>query len=205
MYRRYLLFLVWTIAIVFIVLFGNNRVFPDGFLFSFLRFDQSQFDTSALSLFTLLGIYPAAFFMLFLDEKRFLKPSPMLASFGAFVLGSFILMPYLALAIPRKTFLPFRRRKFIPYLVAVLAILSAVVIWLALARSDWSIFQIYFMTNQFVRTMTVDLVMFYILQLFMLHRIRVRQSSRLGWRDVVPLFGLFSYLFRRHLPTSSEV
>ncbi|WP_131502499.1 hypothetical protein [Exiguobacterium sp. GM2_5_1] len=204
MYRRYLLFLVWAVAIVFILLFGNNRVFPSGFLLSFLRFDQSQFDTSALSLFTLLGIYPAAFFMLFLDEKRFLKPSPMLASFGAFALGSFILMPYLALAIPRQTFLPFRRRKFIPYVVALLAVLSAVIIWLALARSDWAIFQVYFMTNQFVRTMTVDLVMFYILQLFMLHRIRARQDGRLGWRDIVPLFGLFSHLFRLHLPTSSN-
>jgi len=70
MYRRYLLFLVWAIAIVFILLFGNNRVFPEGFLISFLRFDQSQFDTSALSLFALLGIYPFAFFLLFEDEKK---------------------------------------------------------------------------------------------------------------------------------------
>ncbi|AFS70704.1 Hypothetical protein Eab7_1593 [Exiguobacterium antarcticum B7] len=133
-------------------------------------------------------------------KNAYWKPSPMLASFGAF---AFILMQYL-LAIPRQTFLPFRRRKFVPYLVAVLAVLSAIVIWLALARSDWSIFQIYFMTNQFVRTMTVDLVMFYILQLFMLHRIRIRQDQRLGWRDLIPLFGLFSYLFRRHLPASTN-
>lgn len=73
MYRRYLLFLVWAVAIIFILLFGNNRVFPDGFLLSFLRFDQSQFDTSALSLFTLLGIYPAAFFMLFFGRETFFE------------------------------------------------------------------------------------------------------------------------------------
>ena len=204
MYRRYFLFLIWIVAIVFILSFGNNRVFPDGFLFSFLRFDQSQFDTSALSLFTLLGIYPLAFFMMFLDEKRFLKPSPMLASIGAFVLGSFVLMPYLALAIPRQTFIPFRRRNWILIAVPLLAVLSACIIWIALARSDWSIFLLYFMTNQFVRTMAVDLVMFYILQIFMLYRIRSRDEKKLMWRDFLPLFGLFSYLFRRHVSSSSS-
>ncbi|WP_214849276.1 hypothetical protein [Exiguobacterium sp. s193] len=203
MYRRYFLFLIWIVAIVFILAFGNNRIFPDGFLFSFLRFDQSQFDTSALSLFTLLGIYPLAFFLLFLDEKRFLKPSPMLASLGAFVLGSFVLMPYLALAIPRQTFLPFRRRSWVLVVVPILAFLSACIIWIALARSDWSIFALYFMTNQFVRTMSVDIVMFYILQLFMFFRIRSRTETRPGWRDFIPLFGLFSYLFRRHVSGSS--
>jgi len=204
MYRRYLLFLVWAIAIVFILLFGNNRVFPEGFLISFLRFDQSQFDTSALSLFALLGIYPFAFFLLFLDEKRFMRPGPLVASIGSFFLGAFVLMPYVALAIPRKTFLPFQRRGWIPTIVALLSVVTTLLLWLALARSDWNIFRIYFETNQFVRTMTVDLLLFYILQIYLLRRIRLRNKQSLKWQDGIPLFGLFRYLFTRHLPASSK-
>lgn len=204
MYRRYLLFLVWAVAIVFILLFGNNRVFPDGFLISFLRFDQSQFDTSVLSLFSLLGIYPFAFFLLFLDEKRFMRPGPLVASIGSFFLGAFVLMPYVALAIPRKTFLPFRCRGWIPTVVALLSVVTTLLLWIALARSDWSIFRIYFETNQFVRTMTVDLLLFYILQVYLLRRIRLRNAQTFQWLDAIPLFGLFRYLFARHLPASSK-
>jgi len=202
MYRRYFLFLIWITAIVFILLFGNNRVFPDGFLFAFLRFDQTQYDASALSLFTMLGIYPALFFLLLLDERRFLKPSPIFASIGSFVLGAFVLMPYLALAIPKRSFMPFKRRPFIPYVCALLAVLSALVLWLALARSDWAIFLTYFQTNQFVRTMTVDFLMFYILQIFMFARIRKRNERGFDPRDFIPVFGLLGYLFRRHLPNA---
>lgn len=204
MYRRYLLFFVWAIAILFILLFGNNRVFPEGFLYAFLRFDQSQFDTSALSLFSLLGIYPFAFFLLFLDEKRFMRPGPLVASIGSFFLGAFVLMPYVALAIPRKTFLPFHRRGWIPMVVALLTVVTTLLLWLALARSDWSIFLLYFETNQFVRTMTVDLGLFYILQIYLLRRIRRRNGQSLHWQDVLPLFGLFRYLFARHLPVSTK-
>jgi len=204
MYRRYLLFLVWAVAIVFILLFGNNRVFPEGFLISFLRFDQSQFDTSVLSLFSLLGVYPFAFFLLFLDEKRFMRPGPLVASIGSFFLGAFVLMPYVALAIPRKTFLPFRRRGWIPTVVALLSVVTTLLLWIALARSDWSIFLTYFKTNQFVRTMTVDLLLFYILQVYLLRRIRLRNAQTLQWQDVIPLFGLFRYLFAKHLPASSK-
>ncbi|UKS54821.1 hypothetical protein [Exiguobacterium acetylicum] len=204
MYRRYLLFLVWAVSIVFILLFGNNRVFPEGFLISFLRFDQSQFDTSVLSLFSLLGIYPFAFFLLFLDEKRFMRPGPLVASIGSFFLGAFVLMPYVALAIPRKTFLPFRRRGWIPTVVALLSVVTTLLLWIALARSDWSIFRIYFETNQFVRTMTVDLLLFYILQVYLLRRIRLRNAQTFQWLDAIPLFGLFRYLFARHLPASSK-
>ncbi len=133
-----------------------------------------------------------------------MRPGPLVASIGSFFLGAFVLMPYVALAIPRKTFLPFQRRGWIPTIVALLSVVTTLLLWLALARSDWNIFRIYFETNQFVRTMTVDLLLFYILQIYLLRRIRLRNKQSLKWQDGIPLFGLFRYLFTRHLPASSK-
>lgn len=60
--------------------------------------------------------------------------------------------------------------------------------WMDCINSVWLEYLFYFETDQFVQTMTVEKGLFF-----------------WAYKDVIPLFGAFRYLFARHCPTSTKL
>lgn len=76
-----------------------------GQVWALLRADTAQVDGLAIAIFNLLGVLPAAFLALVLFDSG--RPRPWPFALGAFVLGGFVLLPYLVL---RDTRAPLRTR-----------------------------------------------------------------------------------------------
>jgi len=70
---------------------------PDTFdqALAMLLLDSGRADPIAIAIFNLLGVLPAAFMALILFDTG--RPNPWPFALGAFVLGGFVLLPYLAL------------------------------------------------------------------------------------------------------------
>jgi hypothetical protein len=160
-------------------------------------------DPIAIAVFNLLGILPVAFLALLLFDTG--RPSPWPFALGSFVLGGFILLPYLVM---RNTRAPldaapggFVRAVGSRLAGAVLLIVAAGLIGLALIAGDPAAFAAQFRGSAFIAAMSVDLLVLTVA----LHRTATADRRRRGQRPSgwpalairVPLLGPLFYLALR--------
>lgn len=168
-----------------------------------LLFDTDRADPIAIAVFNLLGVLPAAFMALILFDRG--RPSPWPFALGAFVLGGFVLLPYLAL---RDTAAPLDDApapfvRIIGSRVAgiVFLTLAAVLVGYAVIAGSPAAFADQFQSSKLIGVMTVDLVVMTVA----LHLVAAADRRRRGFRPAgpagpavrIPLLGPLLYLALR--------
>jgi hypothetical protein len=131
-----------------------------GQVLAMLQLDTSRADPLAIAVFNLLGVLPAAFMALVLFDTG--RPNPWPFALGAFVLGGFVLLPYLAL---RDTRAPLATRPGAFARVigsrtagAVLLLIAAGLIAFGLLAGSPSAFLAELQGSKFIAVMTADLL-----------------------------------------------
>ncbi|NEX17546.1 MAG: hypothetical protein C1943_13205 [Halochromatium sp.] len=160
-------------------------------------------DPIAIAVFNLLGVLPTAFLALLLFETG--KPSPWTFTLGSYVLGGFILLPYLVLRDTRAPLDsdpgPFVRAIGSRVAGLILLLIALGLIGFAIIAGDLGAFAAQFQHSGFIALMCFDLL---VLSLS-LHRCaasdrRRRALSMSGWRAQavrIPLLGPLLYLALR--------
>jgi hypothetical protein len=94
--ERVIAIALWVLLLAYALLLAPPPA-PDTFdqALAMLLLDSSRVDPIAIAIFNLLGVLPAAFMALILFDTG--RPNPWPFALGAFVLGGFVLLPYLAL------------------------------------------------------------------------------------------------------------
>lgn len=201
MTRKFLL-IPWAAAIAIAVL-GQNDPFSSRFLLDFLTYNTDVYEGYSLSLFSILGVYPLALFPLLWSEVNQLRPNPLLPAATGFVVGGFIIAPYLAFA--RQTPYPTPIKPLPTRLLGVALLFVTIGLFIAAATTGnvseyWS----YVEQNQFVRTMTVDFVLLAFIQIALMNRDAKRYKMSLWPLPYIPLFGLLFWLIIRHKQPFNE-
>lgn len=201
MTRKFLL-IPWAVAIA-IVLLGPNVPFSSRFLLDFLTYNTDAYEGYSLSLFSILGVYPLALFPLLWSEVNQLRPNPLLPAATGFVVGGFIIAPYLAFA--RQSPYPTPIKPLPTRLLGVVLLLVTIGLFIAAAMTGnvaeyWS----YVEQNQFVRTMTVDFFLLAFIQITLMTRDAKRYKMSLWPLPYIPLFGLLFWLIIRHKQPFNE-
>jgi len=168
-----------------------------------LRLDTGRADPLAVAMFNLLGVLPAAFMALILFDSGRLNPWPF--AVGAFVLGGFVLLPYLVLRDPRVP-LDDRPGAFAHIIGsrtagAVLLLLAAGLIAFALIAGSPSAFLAQFQGSKFIAVMTADLLTLtaalHLAAATDRRRRGIRPAGPAAWAVHVPLLGPLLYLALR--------
>ncbi|WP_114167360.1 hypothetical protein [Exiguobacterium sp. TNDT2] len=201
MTRKFLL-IPWAAAIA-IALLGPNEPFSSRFLLDFITYNTDAYEGYSLSLFSILGVYPLALFPLLWSEVNQLRPNPLLPAATGFVVGGFIIAPYLAFA--RQSPYPTPIKPLPTRLLGVLLLLVTIGLFIAAATTGnvaeyWS----YVEQNQFVRTMTVDFFLLAFIQITLMNRDAKRYKMSLWPLPYIPLFGLLFWLIIRHKQPFNE-
>ncbi|WP_396129731.1 hypothetical protein [Exiguobacterium mexicanum] len=201
MTRKFLL-IPWAAAIA-IALLGPNEPFSSGFLLDFITYNTDAYEGYSLSLFSILGVYPLALFPLLWSEVNQLRPNPLLPAATGFVVGGFIIAPYLAFA--RQSPYPTPIKPLPTRLLGVLLLVITIGLFIAASTTGnvaeyWS----YVEQNQFVRTMTVDFFLLAFIQITLMNRDAKRYKMSLSPLPYIPLFGLLFWLIIRHKQPFNE-
>jgi len=168
-----------------------------------LLFDTAQADPIALAVFNLLGVLPAAFMAVILFDGG--RPSPWPFAVGAFVLGGFVLLPYLAL---RDTAAPLddAPSPFVRVIGSRVAgilflMLAALLVGHAIIAGSPTAFGDQFQSSKLIGVMTVDLVVMTVALHLVAGADRRRRGFRLAGRagaaGRIPLLGPLLYLALR--------
>lgn len=199
---RKLLLIPWAIAIL-IAFFGPNESFSGRFLLDFITYNTEKYEGYSLSLFSILGVYPLALFPLLWSEVNQLRPNPLLPAFTGFVVGGFLLAPYLAFT--RQSPYPTPVKPLPTRILGVILLFVTIVLFIAAANTgDISTYWSYVMNNQFVRTMTVDFFLLAFIQIALMNRDAKRYKMSLSPLPYIPLFGLLFWLIIRHKQPFNE-
>ncbi|MBK1620320.1 hypothetical protein CKO42_18110 [Lamprobacter modestohalophilus] len=166
-------------------------------------------DPIAIAVFNLLGVLPVAFLAILLFDTG--KPSPWPFALGSFVLGGFVLLPYLVIRDLRAPLQrapgAFVRALGSPITGVVLLLTALGLIGFAVLAGDLSVFAAQLQDSAFIAVMSADLLVLTIA----LHRCAVmdrqRRGLRLsGWSALavhMPLLGPLLYLALRQ-PASQD-
>lgn len=201
MSRRFLL-IPWGLAIAIAVL-GPNEAFSSRFLLDFATYNTDVYEGYSLSLFSILGVYPLALFPLLWSEINQLRPNPLLPALSGFVVGGFIIAPYLAFA--RQTPYPTPVKPLPTRLLGLVLLAVTIGLFIAAANTgNVSEYLGYVQTNQFVRTMTVDFFLLAFIQITLMNRDAKRYKMSLSPLPYIPLFGLIFWLLIRHRQPFNE-
>ncbi|MCC5892927.1 hypothetical protein [Exiguobacterium sp.] len=201
MTRKFLL-IPWAVAIA-IALLGPNEPFSSRFLLDFLTYNTEAYEGYSLSLFSILGVYPLALFPLLWSEVNQLRPNPLLPAATGFVVGGFIIAPYLAFA--RQAPYPTPIKPLPTRLLGVALLLVTIGLFIAAATTgDVGTYWSYVEQNQFVRTMTVDFFLLAFIQITLMNRDAKRYKMSLWPLPYIPLFGLLFWLIIRHKQPFNE-
>jgi hypothetical protein len=186
---------------------------PDtaGQVLAMLQFDSSRADPLAIAVFNLLGVLPAAFMALILFDAG--RPNPWPFAVGAFVLGGFVLLPYLVV---RDTRAPLADRpgtfaRIIGSRTAgvVLLFLATALIGFALIAGSPSAFLAGLQSSKFIAVMTADLLALtaalHVAAATDRRRRGIRLADPTAWAVHVPLLGPLLYLaLRPQVPSSGS-
>lgn len=201
MTRKFLL-IPWAIAIALAIL-GPNQPFSSRFLLDFLTYNTEAYEGYALSLFSILGVYPLALFPLLWSEVNQLKPNPLLPAISSFFVGGFLLAPYLAFA--RQSPYPTPVKPLPTRIFGVILLIVTIGLFIAAANTgDVATYWSYVENNQFVRTMTVDFFLLASIQITLMNRDAKRYKMSLWPLPYIPLFGLLFWLIIRHQKPFNE-
>ena len=163
----------------------------------------SSVDPIAIAVFNLLGVLPVAFLAILLFDTG--KPNPWPFALGSFVLGGFVLMPYLAIRDTRAPLQPapcaFVRAVGSRITGAILLLAALGLMGFALLAGDMNAFAAQLQDSAFIAVMSADLLVL----TTALHRCAVidrqRRGLRLsGWICLAvqtPLLGPLLYLALR--------
>lgn len=162
-------------------------------------------DPIAIALFNLLGVLPVAFLALLVFETG--KPSPWPFALGSFVLGGFVLLPYLAV---RDTRAPLRpatgmalRSLGSRRTGAILLLIALALVGFALVAGDPGAFAAQLQASTFIAVMSVDALVLTLALNRCAAIDRQRRGRRLsGWHALAvrtPLLGPLFYLAVRDL------
>lgn len=201
MTRKFLL-IPWGVAIAIAVL-GPNEPFSSRFLLDFLTYNTDVYEGYSLSLFSILGVYPLALFPLMWSEVNQLRPNPLLPAATGFVVGGFIIAPYLAFA--RQSPYPTPIKPLPTRILGVVLLAVTIGLFIAAASTgDVGTYWSYVEQNQFVRTMTVDFFLLAFIQITLMNRDAKRYKMSLWPLPYIPLFGLLFWLIIRHKQPFNE-
>jgi len=153
-----------------------------------------------ISLFNIMGIWPFIYSaVVFFDGRGQKIPAWPFAS-GAFALGAFALLPYLALRQPNQKFIG-EKNLFLKILdsriLGILLTIGAAVLFASGLQGDWSDFVQQWQSSRFIHVMSLDFVMLSLLFPTLLGDDMARRGwkdNQLFWLFVMPLFGALIYL-----------
>ncbi|WP_251137353.1 hypothetical protein [Exiguobacterium sp. s150] len=154
-------------------------------------------------MFSILGVYPLALFPLLWSEVNQLRPNPLLPAATGFVVGGFIIAPYLAFA--RQSPYPTPIKPLPTRILGVVLLAVTIGLFIAAATTgDVKTYWTYVEQNQFVRTMTVDFFLLAFIQITLMNRDAKRYKMSLWPLPYIPLFGLLFWLIIRHKQPFNE-
>ncbi|MDP5018926.1 DUF2834 domain-containing protein [Anabaena sp. UHCC 0187] len=153
-----------------------------------------------ISLFNIMGIWPFIYSaVVFVDGRGQKIPAWPFAT-GAFALGAFTLLPYLALREPNEKFVG-EKNLFLKILdsriLGILLTIGAALLLASGLQGDWDNFVQQWQSSRFIHVMSLDFVMLSLLFPTLLGDDMTRrgwQNNQLFWLFAMPLFGALIYL-----------
>ena len=153
-----------------------------------------------ISLFNIMGIWPFIYSaVVFFDGRGQRIPAWPFAS-GAFALGAFSLLPYLALREPNQKFVG-EKNLFLKILdsriLGILLTIGTAVLFASSFQGDWGDFVQQWQSSRFIHVMSLDFVMLSLLFPTLLGDDMARRGwkdNQLFWLFAMPLFGALIYL-----------
>ncbi|MFC0525060.1 hypothetical protein ACFFGV_15880 [Pontibacillus salicampi] len=164
-------------------------------------FSAQYTDPLLMTVFSLLGIWPAVYCILLLENDRASIPAWPFA-LGSFVAGAFTILPYFVFHIEKrrvKNRTPERARLFLSNrgLYILLLLLTVVLMAFGLYYGDVNVYADMFMQSRFVHVMTIDFIVLTLLSMvaiahhaYYLHE----RSQKLWWLGLIPIIGALIYL-----------
>ncbi|WP_079477869.1 hypothetical protein [Halobacillus salinus] len=197
--RRELFFICWVAFIIYAVFLAPDG--NEGYLQQLMTMDDP--DPLLLTVFSLLGIYPAAFAVVLLSEDDSRVPAwPFVI--GSFMLGAFALIPYFFISSGNSVRKVRTPRVFLKFLqsIGLKSLLFAGTIALmiyGMIQGSAALYTQAFQVSQFVHIMTVDLVVLTLLSIYVIfwRERKHNRSNNRHWVGIIPVIGLLSYIIMK--------